>query len=103
MSIDTRQTKTQIERIAAHPVKRAYVDRSHEGHKLDGPTQGLHNRLPSILGRSRKCNQSVALNHHLIAHCAASAEQDAMFLWDQLLDGDGRTHGIAGPNGRPES
>ena len=25
-----------------------------------------------------------------------------MFLWDQLLDGDGRTHGIAGPNGRPE-
>ena len=25
-----------------------------------------------------------------------------MFLRDELLDGDGRTHGIAGPNGRPE-
>src|SRR3954447_26333606 len=66
------------------------------------PTKFLTTDLLRLPRRSRKRNQSVAFNHHLIAHCAARAEQDAVLLRNELYDGDGRTHSIAGPNGGSE-
>src|SRR3954453_1048162 len=58
--------------------------------------------LPMTRRRRRKRDEGLALNHHLSANRAVGAEQNTTPLWHEFFDRNGRTHGVTGPDRRPE-